>query len=86
MHHRVHNFTYNGFVGNTHPGWANFKITEFVEWTNDPGIGKFLCDDGITRLIPTFALTRDYHKSLKKIKLLPFEGVGVLIGTPCKSI
>lgn len=54
----VNNFSYNGIYGYHLPGKAPYTAT-FIEWTNDPGIGRFQCSDGKERLIPTFALEGD---------------------------
>ena len=52
---KIRNFEYNGFFGRCLPGYAPYT-GEFVEWTNDPGIAKFSCSDGKTRLIPSYAV------------------------------
>lgn len=51
----VKNFEYNGFCGRLLGGDAVYTAT-FLDWTNDPGVAKFLCSDGFVRLIPTFAI------------------------------
>lgn len=51
---KIQNFLYNGFMGQSLEGEANYTAT-FKEWTNDPGIAVCICSDGIERRIPTFA-------------------------------
>lgn len=54
--YEIENFKYNGFTGRTFEGVAPYTA-KFMEWTNDPGIGRFKCSDGKERLIPSFAIT-----------------------------
>lgn len=51
----MRNFNYDGFGGMLREGFAPYTA-ELVEWTLDPGVGKFQCSDSKVRLIPTFAL------------------------------
>ena len=82
----VENFNYDGFGIETMKGFAKYTVKDFVEWTNDPGIGKFKCSDGKERLIPECQLTREYVKSLSaRPKLDPFKGIGVFFGEPSHS-
>jgi len=82
----VENFSYNGFGVESLEGFANYTVKEFVEWTNDPGIGKFLCSDEKVRLIPNCQLTKEYIKSIPSCpKLDPFKGIGVFFGEPSHS-
>lgn len=76
------NFEYNGFYGKLIGGEAEYTA-EFKEWTNDPGVGVFICSDGKERLIPTFAI-----KPLETVKSLPkqsYEHGMLLFGAPSKS-
>ncbi len=84
--YNVENFIYNGFSVSSKPGFASYTISEFIEWTNDPGIGKFNCSDNVKRLIPSCQLSKELNKELPKPpKLDPFNGIGVLFGSPSKS-
>lgn len=57
----VREFKYNGFSGLILPDYAPYRA-RFVEWTTDPGIGRFDCSDGKQRVIPTFAIVAfDYN-------------------------
>ena len=61
---KVENFSYNGFCGKSLSGVAPYEA-EFLEWTQDPGIAKCACSDGVTRLIPTFAfVSKEIYKML----------------------
>lgn len=64
--YHIENFNYNGFYVIPLSGFAKFKVKEFLYWTNDPGIGKFLCSDGKAREIPTCQLHPYYLKTLPK--------------------
>lgn len=81
--HHIENFDYNGFFVNSLPGFAKFTVKKFLSWTNDPGVGKFLCSDGKTRLIPTCQLHSDYLKTLPKEPNL--KGKGLLFGPSSTS-
>ncbi len=84
--HSIANFYYNGFSVEYRPGFAEYEVKEFVEWTNDPGIGKFLCTDNEVRLIPSCQLSREFYQELpKRPNLNPFEGNGAFFGPPSKS-
>jgi hypothetical protein len=52
---RVQNFIYDGLFVRVRDGIADYTA-EFKEWTKDPGIGKFECSDGKSRLIPSCCL------------------------------
>ena len=79
-------FTYNGFGGQELPGFAPYTVESFIKWTNDPGIGLFKCSNGQDKLIPTWALTQEYCKTLPTAPVLkPFEGFGVLFGESSNS-
>lgn len=83
---RVKNFSYNGFMGQLHDGYADWEIKSFVKWTNDPGIVEVIDTNDKTRLVPTFALEKDFIETLPEApKLAPFEGKGDLFGKACKS-
>ena len=76
----IENFVYDGLFVESKKGFAKYKVVSLVEWTNDPGIGKFLCSDGKERLIPSCQLTKEF------LSKLPKESVkGVLFGQPSKS-
>lgn len=82
----VESFAYNGFMMEMLEGFAPYEIEEFICWTDDPGIGKFKCTDGKIRLIPDCTFPEEYGKTLPpRPKLKPFEGKGVLFGTPSHS-
>ena len=82
----VENFSYDGFSVKIMNGFTKYTVEELIEWTNDPGIGKFKCSDGKERLIPECQLTREYIKSISsRPKLNPFKGKVVLFGEPSKS-
>ena len=82
----VENFNYNGFMTIPLEGFASYEVEEFIEWTNDPGIGRFKCSNGEIKLIPSCQLTREYVKSLPEPpELKPLEGIGVLFGEPSHS-
>lgn len=51
----VRNFEYDGFGGMLRKGYAPYTAT-LLEWTLDPGVGRFQCSDGKVRLIPWFAV------------------------------
>jgi len=81
---KIRNFEYNGFAGRMLKGYAKFKIVSFIEWTTDPGIGKFGCSDGEERLIPSFA----FIECWKEIKhLIPKQDLSnkVMFGAPSGS-
>ena len=59
--YKVHNFDYNGFSGQLCDGDATYTAV-LIEWTLDPGVGRFQCSDGKVRLIPTFALKHPHPK------------------------
>lgn len=85
--YHVENFVYDGFQVISPPGFAAWTVTNFQKWTNDAGIGLFMCSDGIIRPIPTCCLNPMYYHSLpEEPNLRPLEGVGVLFGTPSQSI
>lgn len=52
----VRKFEYNGFCGRVGSELAKYAA-RFLSWSNDPGVAKCECSDGISRLIPTFALS-----------------------------
>lgn len=83
----VENFKYNGFSVLSKPGFAKYRIVKFLNWTNDPGIGKFLCTDKKERLIPTCCLSNKFIKTLPKQELSPniIGGKGDIIGIPSES-
>lgn len=72
-------FVYNGFFVD-HPRGDKViadYTAEFVEWTNDPGIGVFKCSDNRERLIPSCSLIGD-------LSSLPEQSMEnkVFFGTP----
>lgn len=77
----VNNFTYGGFFGSLKPGVAKYRAS-FINWTGDPGIARMLCSDGVTRLIPTFAL-KDRGYSLPED--LTKKEDKIIFGCPSKS-
>jgi hypothetical protein len=82
----VQNFEYNGFYVMPKSGIAPYEVIDFISWTNDPGIGKFMCSDGIIRLIPSCQLSKEYLSTIpQRPKLNPFEGNGVFFGVPSSS-
>ena len=82
----IENFTYNGFGVTSKKGFADYTVEEFIEWTNDPGVGKFKCSDDKERLIPSCQLSREYQDSIPlRPKLNPFKGRGVFFGKPSSS-
>lgn len=86
MKAQVKNFSYNGFSGTLLPGFAKYKVMALDKWTNDPGIGSFLCSDKKIRLIPSFALSKRFLNTVKKPpNLNPFKGIGTFFGKSCKS-
>ena len=81
-------FKYDGFGVESFNTVASYKIDKFIKWTNDPGIGKFLCNDGKERLIPTCQLNEYYLIELPKRPNLNCFGpnaTGTLFGNPSKS-
>lgn len=83
----VENFEYNGFYVKSKKGFAKWEIKKFLGWTNDPGIGSFLCSDGELRNIPSCQLSSEYLVELPKTPdLKPYEGVGVLFGESATSL
>jgi len=81
---KVRNFEYNGFMGRMLKGYAKFKVVSFIEWTTDPGIGKFGCSDGKERLIPSFAFIKCLKKLEGVIPEQPKENL-VMFGAPSGS-
>lgn len=81
---RVRNFDYDGFGGQLLEGDAPYTA-ELIEWTLDPGVGRFRCSDGKERLIPTFALPAD-HSEWEKPASAPSDYSPLcFIGAPSKS-
>jgi hypothetical protein len=74
---KVINFSYNGFSGKLHEGFASFTA-EFIKWSGDPGVAICACSDGVERHIPSFAL-------LDQPKLPVQEKTGVIFGIPSSS-
>ena len=86
MESKIKNFNYNGFFVESLLGIAPYKAIKLVKWTNDPGIGEFLCSDGKNRLIPSCQLSIEFINSQPpRIKLDPFTGNGVFFGSPAHS-
>ena len=84
----IENFEYNGFSVEAMKGFASYEVESLINWTNDPGIGLFLCSDNKKRLIPCCQLTKDFLSKYKKQERLQCFGknaTGVLFGQPCKS-
>ena len=84
----VENFNYNGFGVESKKGFASFKVLSLVKWTNDPGIGRFLCDDHKERLIPSCQLTKEFlndYPKQQKLNCFGKNANGILFGKPCKS-
>lgn len=82
----IENFNYNGFGVEIKKGFAEYEVESFIEWTNDPGIGKFKTTDGQERLIPSCQLSKEYMKTLPaRPSLNPFEGNGVFFGESSNS-
>lgn len=86
MDYSVQNFVYNGFFVQLLQNKAKYTVDSLINWTNDPGIGLFLCSDKKERLIPTCCLSKDFLQTQKtRPKLDPFKGKGVLFGQSAKS-
>jgi hypothetical protein len=86
MDRSVQNFIYNGFFVQLLPNKTKYTVNSLINWTQDPGIGLFLCSDKKERLIPSCCLSKDFLLTQKKRpKLNPFKGKGVLFGEPAKS-
>lgn len=85
----VANFSYNGFCVDIKRGKAKFEVTEFLGWTSDPGIARFMCNDNKERLIPSCCITTEMYRSLPPEptdrKLNAMGGKGDLIGRACSS-
>lgn len=79
---KVQNFEYNGFYGQSKDGLADY-YAEFIEWTSDPGVGRFRCSDGVERIIPTFALICTKKNNINHLPKQP--KTGVMFGAPCSS-
>lgn len=81
--YKIEKFKYNGFMVQPMKGYYNFTVVSLVRWTDDPGIGLFVCSDNKKRLIPSCCITKEFLETQPKSpKLNPFEGKGVLFGTP----
>jgi hypothetical protein len=86
MTSKVENFRYNGFFVESRRGFTKYKAIKLISWTNDPGIGEFLCSDNKKRLIPSCCLSKEFLDTQpKRPKLNPFKGTGVFFGMPAKS-
>lgn len=82
----IEDFIYNGFFVEHKGTIAPYTVKQFIKWTDDPGIGLFLCSDGRERLIPSCQLTSEYVESILPRPVLdPFNGKGVLFGASSKS-
>ncbi len=79
----VENFAYNGFAVQSLEGFAKYKVVKLLTWTNDPGIGRFICSDNIERLIPTCCLDSEFTKELPKQNYT--NGKGDIFGAPSHS-
>jgi len=52
----VEDYRYNGYTVTPISGFKSFQVKKLLKWTNDPGIGLFLCSDKKVRLIPSCQL------------------------------
>ena len=77
----VANFSYDGFVVKRKEGFAPYRVEKLIQWTNDPGIGRFLCSDGEERLIPLLQLSEDFLITQEKLP----GPVKVKVIRPCES-
>ena len=81
----VRNFEYNGLFINFLEGEAPYRA-DFIEWTTDPGIGRFSCSDGKIRLIPSICLMGLGMKLLPPQPPLKELNMGIVhIGMPSRS-
>jgi len=80
----VRNFSYNGLAVTDKPGFSSYEV-QFIEWTDDPGIGKFICTDNKVRYIPSCQLEETYYKSLPQKDWRNPNSEPILIGKPSKS-
>jgi len=84
----IENFNYNGFGCESLKGFADYQVVSLIEWTLDPGIGKFKCSDDQDRLIPSCQLTTAFlNTQPKSVKLQCFgpDAKGLLFGESANS-
>ncbi len=80
----VENFIYNGFSVTPKKGFAKYTVEKLIKWTDDPGIGLFICSDKKERLIPSCQLTQEFLKTQPKRENKEFN-INNVFGTPSKS-
>jgi len=81
MDYKVVRFKYNGLFVKSQNSIASYTA-KFKNWTEDPGICRCVCSDGLERLIPSCCLVgfnrSEYPKQV-------YENKPMTIGIPCTS-